>query len=374
MEGVRWGEFATFGIASERSVTGEKLLGCVWESGSGKLGLGFAWGLGRFAWRLVFSWGEFGYGGVAGEGGGVPAGGNGAAAGIKSGSIAERTQFGAYLVYSTFLTGFVYPVVSHWFWSADGWASATNASRGGGGLLFGSDVIDFAGSGVVHMVSGIAGFRGALIKGPRTSRTVVTTTLSGCAAGLTTLFGKRALSGHWNVTDVCNGLLGGLTAITAGCSVIDPWAAIVCEVVAALVLIGCNRVAEWAKFDDPLEATQLHDGCGAWGVVFTGLFAKEKYVLEVYGVGLGRPYGLFMGGGGRLLAAQLIQIVSIIGWVSVTMGPLFFVLHKLNLLRISVDDEMAGMDRTSHDGFAYSLNDEEGSNMHGVEMFYKIES
>ncbi|KAJ6291983.1 hypothetical protein OIU76_023972 [Salix suchowensis] len=40
-----------------------------------------------------------------------------AAAGITSGSIAERTQFVAYLIYSSFLTGFVYPVVSHWFWS-----------------------------------------------------------------------------------------------------------------------------------------------------------------------------------------------------------------------------------------------------------------
>ncbi|MCI49795.1 ammonium transporter 1 member 1, partial [Trifolium medium] len=47
-----------------------------------------------------------------------------AAAGITSGSIAERTQFVAYLIYSSFLTGFVYPVVSHWFWSGDGWASA----------------------------------------------------------------------------------------------------------------------------------------------------------------------------------------------------------------------------------------------------------
>ncbi|KAJ6721666.1 AMMONIUM TRANSPORTER [Salix viminalis] len=56
-----------------------------------------------------------------------------AAAGITSGSIAERTQFVAYLIYSSFLTGFVYPVVSHWFWSADGWASAT---RTDGDLLF----------------------------------------------------------------------------------------------------------------------------------------------------------------------------------------------------------------------------------------------
>jgi Amt family ammonium transporter len=338
-----------------------------------------------------------------------------AAAGITSGSIAERTQFVAYMIYSSFLTGFVYPVVSHWFWSVDGWASAT---REHGDLLFGSGVIDFAGSGVVHMVGGIAGLWGALIEGPRIGRyhhsgrsialrghsaslvvlgtfllwfgwygfnpgsfnkilsaytdapvyygqwsaigrTAVTTTLAGCTAALTTLFCKRILSGHWNVTDVCNGLLGGFAAITAGCSVVEPWAAIVCGFVASLVLIGCNKLAEIFKFDDPLEAAQLHGGCGTWGVIFTALFATEKYVGEVYPKKPGRPYGLFMGGGGNLLAAHLIQVLVIIGWVSATMGPLFFVLHKLKLLRISAEDEMAGMDLTRHGGFAYIYHDDD---------------
>lgn len=349
-----------------------------------------------------------------------------AAAGITSGSIAERTQFVAYLIYSSFLTGFVYPVVSHWFWSADGWASASNT----GNLLFGSGVIDFAGSGVVHMVGGIAGLYGALVEGPRigrfdgtgrsvalrghsaslvvlgtfllwfgwygfnpgsfnkifvtynvgnqpyygqwsaVGRTAVTTTLAGCTAALTTLFGKRILSGHWNVTDVCNGLLGGFAAITSGCSVVEPWAAIICGFVAALVLIGCNVLAEKVKFDDPLEAAQLHGGCGAWGVIFTALFAAEKYVNEVYPIQgkSTRPYGLFMGGGGRLLAAHVIQVLVILGWVSATMGPLFFILHKLKLLRISSEDETAGMDMTRHGGFAYVYHDEDDSNKNSIPM------
>ncbi|KAI9071311.1 hypothetical protein K1719_035032 [Acacia pycnantha] len=343
-----------------------------------------------------------------------------AAAGITSGSIAERTQFVAYLIYSSFLTGFVYPVVSHWFWSSDGWASATNSSN----LLFGTGVIDFAGSGVVHLVGGIAGLWGALIEGPRigrfdhtgrpialrghsatlvvlgtfllwygwygfnpgsftkilsayesgsyygqwsaVGRTAVTTTLAGCSAALTTLFGKRILSGHWNVTDVCNGLLGGFAAITAGCSVVEPWAAIICGVVAAAVLIGCNKLAEKMKYDDPLEAAQLHGGCGAWGIIFTALFAKSEYVDQVYPGKEGRPHGLFMGGGGRLLGAHVIQILVIVGWVSATMGTLFFILHKLKLLRISAEDEMAGMDLTRHGGFGYVYEDE--SHKHGIQL------
>ncbi|XP_010263964.1 PREDICTED: ammonium transporter 1 member 1-like [Nelumbo nucifera] len=349
-----------------------------------------------------------------------------AAAGITSGSIAERTQFVAYLIYSSFLTGFVYPIVSHWFWSPDGWASAFRTDND---LLFGSGVIDFAGSGVVHLVGGIAGLWGALIEGPRIGRfdhagrsvalrghsaslvvlgtfllwfgwygfnpgsfgiilkpyttgnyygqwsaigrTAITTTLAGCTAALTTLFGKRLLAGHWNVTDVCNGLLGGFAAITAGCSVVEPWAAIICGFVAAWVLIGCNRLADKYKYDDPLEAAQLHGGCGAWGIIFTALFARKAYVEEVYAAG--RPYGLFMGGGGTLLAAHIIQILVIIGWVSATMGPLFYALHRLNLLRISGEDEMAGMDMTRHGGFAYVYHDDDSSQKPAGFMLRRIE-
>jgi Amt family ammonium transporter len=322
----------------------------------------------------------------------------------------------AYLIYSAFLTGFVYPVVSHWVWSADGWASA---SRTSGKLLFGSGIIDFAGSSVVHMVGGIAGLWGALLEGPRmgrfdhagrsvalrghsaslvvlgtfllwfgwfgfnpgsfltilksygpagsihgqwsaVGRTAVTTTLAGSTAALTTLFGKRLQTGHWNVVDVCNGLLGGFAAITAGCSVVDPWAAVICGFVSAWVLIGLNALAARLRFDDPLEAAQLHGGCGAWGVLFTGLFARREYVEQIYGTP-GRPYGLFMGGGGRLLAANVVMILVIAAWVSVTMAPLFLALNKLGLLRVSAEDELAGMDQTRHGGFAYAYHDEDMS-------------
>ncbi|KAL2465058.1 Ammonium transporter 1 member 2 [Abeliophyllum distichum] len=270
-----------------------------------------------------------------------------AAAGITSGSIAERTQFVAYLIYSSFLTGFVYPIVSHWFWSGDGWASASKSDNH---LLFGSGVIDFAGSGVVHMVGGIAGLWGALIEGPRIGRFDLDRTISSLAwpQCFTCSLGKFLVMVWMEV----------LLQLLQGCAVVEPWAAIVCGFVAAWVLIGFNKLAEKTKYDDPLEAAQLHGGCGAWGVLFTGLFAKKTYVNEVYQGQPERPYGLFMGGGGKLLAAQIIQILVIFVWVTATMAPLFYGLHKLRLLRISSEDEMAGMDLTRHGGFAYIYHDE----------------
>ncbi|KAK9940761.1 hypothetical protein M0R45_017403 [Rubus argutus] len=338
-----------------------------------------------------------------------------AVAGITSGSIAERTQFSAYLIYSCFLSGFVYPVVVHWVWSSSGWLNPSSTSF----LLFGSGAIDFAGSGVVHLVGGIAGFWGSFIEGPRVGRfdafgkaipirghnatlvvlgtfllwfgwfgfnpgsfdkilvaypdstdegnwtavgrTAVVTTLAGSTSGIITLFGRRLLVGHWDALDVCNGVLGGFVAITSGCAVVEPWAAVVCGFIAAWVLIGLNMLALKLQFDDPLEATQLHGGCGAWGLIFTGLFAKEEFVVQAYDsgvVGTVRPYGLLMGGGWGLLGAQAVEALVIVGWVSLTMGPLFYILHKLNVLRISVDEEIAGLDVSSHGGHAYVHTDE----------------
>jgi Amt family ammonium transporter len=172
--------------------------------------------------------------------------------------------------------------------------------------------------------------------GTSVGRAALTTTLACSRAGITTLFGRRLLVGHWDALDVCNGLLGGFIAITSGFSVVEPWAAIVCGFCAARVLIGLNIVTLKLQFDDPLEATQLHDGCG---VV--------------------RPYGLFLGGGWGLIGCQVIEVLVIAAWVSLTMGPVFFALDKLKMLRISIDEEVAGLDISSHGGYAYPAHPEE---------------
>ncbi|CAN0445356.1 unnamed protein product [Laminaria digitata] len=86
---------------------------------------------------------------------------------IVSGAMAERATFGAYVLHSTLITAIIYPIVAHWAWSSEGWASAARTSAD---LLFGCGIIDFAGSGVVHMTGGMAALVGISILGPRAGR------------------------------------------------------------------------------------------------------------------------------------------------------------------------------------------------------------
>ena len=121
------------------------------------------------------------------------------------------------------------------------------------------------------------------------ARTAVTTTMSGGAAGVTMLFWKYYWTRGWDALAVCNGVLAGLVGVTASCSVIEPWAAILTGAVSAIIFSAAENVAIYRlRVDDPVSAWPLHGVVGAWGVLYTGLMAQPDYVVEVYGgYGLG---------------------------------------------------------------------------------------
>jgi len=93
-----------------------------------------------------------------------------AACTIVSGCVCERISFYAYLGYAFLLTAFVQPVVTHWIWSSQGWASAALSTAGGPSKLLGQGAIDFAGDVVVHIIGGFAGLIGSTVIGPRLGR------------------------------------------------------------------------------------------------------------------------------------------------------------------------------------------------------------
>lgn len=81
----------------------------------------------------------------------------GTAATIVSGAVAERMKFQHYIVVSAIVSAFIYPIYGHWVWGS-GWLAS---------LPFGNGFVDFAGSGVVHLIGGTVGLAGAMVLGPR---------------------------------------------------------------------------------------------------------------------------------------------------------------------------------------------------------------
>lgn len=320
------------------------------------------------------------------------------AATIVSGAMAERTKFSAYLVYSVFISAFIYPIVVHWGWDGNGWMSAFNPDTS----LPGSGYIDFAGSGVVHMVGGFAGLMGALVVGPRigkfgedgrvnpipghsislgvlgmfilwfgwygfnpgstlglsgglaelAAKVAVTTSLAAAAGAATIAVTTRLMTGKYDMGLTINGLLAGLVAITAGCATVDPWASIVIGVIGALVMLGGVRLLDNLKIDDPVGAVSVHGLAGFWGVLSVGLFSSQDGLTQAAYADPSK-YGLLLGGGAEQFLAQLIGALAIIGWTVVTAGVLFVAIKFTMGLRVSEHEEIRGLDLDEHGLEAY---------------------
>ncbi|XP_012937656.1 putative ammonium transporter 1 [Aplysia californica] len=325
------------------------------------------------------------------------------AATIVSGALAERCEFVAYFIYSFCITGIVYPVVTHWVWSSQGWLSAGDIYTIDG-LSVQVGYQDFAGSGVVHCVGGVAAFVGAAVIGPRLGRfheetgtsinlrghsvpfaalggfillfgfmafnggsqlsisnpgdgavvslAIVNTVISGSmAAFLTLALHRTRLLGtrKWSLLITLNGALAGMVAICAGCNVIRPWGACVVGLVAGIFFNFTSWAMVKLRIDDPLDAVAVHFGGGSWGVLSVALL---KYVEDDPGKGLlidwDRQAGL-------MLAWQLAGLAAIIAWTGGLCIIMFGLLRLGNILRVSPELERKGLDIPKHGEPAYPL-------------------
>ena len=319
------------------------------------------------------------------------------AATIVSGAMAERTKFHAYIIYSVVITAVIYPIVTHWVWSDDGWLSAFASDPMGA-----NGMIDFAGSSVVHSVGGWAALVGAIMVGPRlgkyhangsitpipghniamgmlgvmilwigwygfnpgstlgltgglaavAARVAVTTTLAaGAGAGVAMLVSWWR-SGKPDLGLTLNGVLGGLVAITAPTATVDPWAAVVIGAVAGVIIVFGVEALDRLRIDDPVGAVPVHLFNGIWGTLAVGLFTTQEFMLDAYGVETG-TYGLLMGGGIEQLGIQALGIVAIGAWTVVTSVILFAIIKYTVGLRVSAAEEESGLDVGEHAMEAY---------------------
>ena len=317
------------------------------------------------------------------------------AATIVSGAMAERTKFSAYLVYTVLITGFVYPIVTHWIWDGNGWLTAfTDDPMNGVGM------VDFAGSTVVHSVGGWAALCGAIIVGARkgrftdgkvtafpghslplgvlgvfilwvgwygfnpgstlglsggfyndAARVAVTTTLAAGAGGATAMVVSWLQHGKSDLSLTLNGLLGGLVAITAGTATIEPIWAIVTGAIAGIIIVYGVMLLDALKIDDPVGAVPVHLMNGAWGTLAVGLFSSQALMGSVYGVD--STYGILFGGGSDLFITQIVGIVAVGAWTVVTSSIIFLAIKFTIGIRVSDAEEDAGLDVYEHGMEAY---------------------
>ena len=242
---------------------------------------------------------------------------------VTSGAMVGRTSFKGDILYSTMVSGFIYPIFGHWVWGPGGWLGNTMGwfHSWTGGTVF----RDFAGSTVVHTVGGFIALGGAIALGPRIGRVfkrdgggplpphdltmgaiggvilwfgwygfnpgstlsamdwqgigrvAANTTLAACAAGLAAVIFVYPRAKKWDLGISVNGFLGGLVAITCPCYWVSPFGAIVIGAVAGIVVPLGIDFMEHRRWDDPIGAVAVHCFAGIWGTLSLGLFAAGKY-------------------------------------------------------------------------------------------------
>ena len=218
--------------------------------------------------------------------------------------------------------------------------------------------------------------------GEMAARAGVTTILSSSTAALSALFYAhiRSAERDFDLGMALNGALAGLVSITGCAAYVEMWAAIPIGFIGGLIYVGSSRFTlHTLKIDDPLDATPVHFFCGMWGIVAGAWFANPYLLKNVFPfpepptpgaiTSVDVPAGIFYGGNsvlffsdgttaagglvGPLVAGAVVEICCVIAWVTVFMAPLFFLLHKLDILRVPSDIESQGLDVSHHGGGAY---------------------
>ena len=305
------------------------------------------------------------------------------AATIVSGSMAERTKFSAYCIYSAVISAVVYPIEAGWVWNSAGW-------------LHQLQFVDFAGSAVIHTVGGTTALIGAILVGPRIGKysktksgkiksnaipghsltlgalgvfilwfgwygfngaactsieslgsVFLTTTVATGAATVSCMIFTWIKDGKPDVGMCLNASLAGLVAITAPCASVDALGAFIIGIVAGILVdVVVELLDKKLHIDDPVGAVGVHMANGIWGTLAVGLFATGKGEgAFVDGSALA---GLFYGGGFKLLGIQALGICCIVAYVVVAMTIVFQIIKHTIGLRVSAEDEIIGIDVAEH--------------------------
>ena len=304
----------------------------------------------------------------------------GTAATIVSGAVAERIKYISFIVFSFIMVGIMYPITGHWIW--------------GGGWLQKLGMFDFAGSSVVHSVGGWAALAGVLMLGPRfgkygdngkinpipghnlaiatigcfvlwlgwfgfnpgstmaavpndIARIAITTNSAAAAAILSATILSWLMLGKPDLGMTLNGCLAGLVAVTAPCAYISVGSSVIIGLIAGILVVLAVIGFDKLKIDDPVGALSVHLVNGVFGTIAVGLFAQDSIMPNTTG------NGLFFGGGVKLLGAQLTGVLAV-GIFTFVVALIAWSIIKATIgLRVSLQEEMIGLDISEHGNTAY---------------------
>lgn len=194
--------------------------------------------------------------------------------------------------------------------------------------------------------------------------TTICAAVAGTTALFTNLFVEERTTGEakFDLLSLMNGCLGGLVAITAGCAVVEPWAAFIIGLVAGWLYLLTSAGLIRLRLDDAVDAIPVHLVCGTWGIFSVGFLASPERILAAYGVDshAGWFYELARGSfDASLLGAQVCAILFVIGWVFFIMFPFFIWLNYMGWFRADSLEELVGLDISYHGGSALGGGNDE---------------
>ncbi|MBI5575991.1 MAG: ammonium transporter [Deltaproteobacteria bacterium] len=307
----------------------------------------------------------------------------GTAATIVSGAVAERIKFKAFLIFTFFMVGVIYPVGGHLIW--------------GGGWLASKGFLDFAGSTVVHSIGGWAALAGIIMLGPRIGKygpggkvnaipghsmtsaaigvfvlwfgwfgfnpgstmaadgasiahVATTTNVAAASATVSSMILAWILFGKPDFGMTLNDCLAGLVAITAPCAFVSVPSSLIIGLIAGALVVLAVLFFDKVRVDDPVGATAVHLANGVFGTIALGLFADPT----VCPAAAAAKKGLLLGGGLAQLGPQLMG-VGLIAVAVFGLSMIFWFVTKLlsGGIRVSQEEEMEGLDFHEHGNSAY---------------------
>ncbi|MDQ8195984.1 ammonium transporter [Coraliomargarita sp. SDUM461004] len=291
---------------------------------------------------------------------------------IISGAVAERMRFNAYLIITIFTSGLVYPFFGHWAWAG----VIPNTQNG---WLLDLGFLDFAGSTVVHAVGGWVSLAAILVIGPRhgqyanpkrkiqghnltlasagviilwfgwigfnggstlqfnseVPKVIANTIISGAFGGVSAMLAAFFYYKQTRTWALMNGIIGGLVSITSCCNVVTAGSAALIGIIAGALCFCGMLLLNKLKIDDAVGAVSAHAFCGVWGSLAVALLGES----ELWSTGFSRSHQLL---------AQIIGSATCFLWSFGSSYVFFKVLNKFVKLRVSIEEEQAGLNVTEH--------------------------